>query len=148
MNNNNNIFPGDATPDLSGFNGAFPKTYKVKKPVKAMNKIGPRTEAWLNGHPKLKADFESHNIVTCEILPHVRRFHKKLLKKYGFGKCKTDYLLGFAHKIPRSYYNVNEIADPHVVVLAEEVCHNIVDRDMPLEEAADLMQEIIDGREW
>jgi hypothetical protein len=136
------------TPDLTNEFWPVPKTYKVKKPVKSMNKIGKRTEAWLGGHPALKETFKDHGVVSCEIFPYVMQYHRKLLAKYAFGKCKGAYHWGFAHKVRRGRLDVTELVDPHFVVLADNICHDIVDQQMPKKESEKLMQEIIDARGW
>lgn len=127
---------GNVTPDLSkSFTGAIPKTYKAKKQSKGLNKTGKRTQAWLDGQPKLKAIFKDNGITSCEI---------------ALKGCKNNYLLGFAHVTRRNNYSVEDLADPHVVVLACQSCHAIVDdaSKMPKNEAEELLQNIVEARGW
>lgn len=132
---NNDINPWDQTPNLSGFAGANPKKYKEKKKPKPLNKIGKRTEAWLEGQPKLKETFKENGIVECEI---------------ALKGCQPKYLLGFAHITRRGNYDIDTIADPHVVVLACQHCHTIVDdaSKMPKVKAEKLLANIVKARGW
>ena len=55
------------TPNLSGFQGANPKTFKKKKEPKGLNKIGKKGKANLEANVELKATSQKLGITTCEI---------------------------------------------------------------------------------
>jgi len=106
-----------------------------KKKPKPINRVGKRTQAWIDGQPKLKEVFRDNGITACEI---------------GFAGCTGNRFLGFAHVTRRGNYNIEDIADPHVVVLGCQHCHEIVDNaaKYPKDEAEILLQGIVDQRGW
>ena len=131
--NNNDIFPWDKTPNLSGFNGSFQKTYKAKKQPKGLNKLGKKTIAWQDGRQELKEVFKENGITSCEIK----------------GKdCKNDNFLGFAHVRRRNTLTPEQITDPHFVVLACQPDHEFVDFKMKNAESEKLLNKIIKERGW
>lgn len=122
------------TPDLSGFNGAFPKPLpkgkKAKKPLGA----GKKTKLWEDGRTELKQIFRDNGITVCEVMiPNV---------------CKNNNYLGFAHKRRRNWLTEEQLKDPHYVVLACNPCHDMLDFKMPRDEAEELMDKIIENRGW
>jgi hypothetical protein len=124
------------TPDLSKEFHPVPKPEKKgKKSPKPLNRVGKRTAAWMDGQPKLKETFKDNGITSCEI---------------ALAGCKGNYLLGFAHVTRRVNYTVDELADPHHVVLACQHCHEIVDNaaKMPKDEAEILLEGIVQQRGW
>lgn len=136
------------TPDLSGFQGAFPKPApRVKKSPKPL-KAGKKVTAWTEGRQDLKVTFKENGITTCEIYPYLLENQSDLLKQYPFDKCKHKNFLGFAHIRRRNNLTEKEIVDPHFVVLADQNCHEIVDQKMPKGEAEELLDAVVKARGW
>ena len=106
-----------------------------KKPKKPLNKMGKRTSAWAEGQPKLKEIFRENAITSCEI---------------QLEGCQKGYLLGFAHISRRKHYSAEELSDPHIVVLACQHCHTIVDDPSQTEQdiAEAMLQDIVYKRGW
>lgn len=129
---NNDINPWDTTPDLSGFTGANPKTYKAKKSKKGI-KPGKKTVAWEEGRAQLKTIFKDNDITKCEIKT---------------SKCVSGNFLGFAHTRRRNTLTPEQTIDPHFVVLACNPCHEIVDFKMARGAAEKLLDEIVKARGW
>jgi hypothetical protein len=133
MSNRDDINPWDTTPDLSGFSGANPKKFKAKKKPKGMNRIGKRTEAWLEGQPKLKEIFKENGTTICEIETK---------------KCVKNSFLGFAHTRRRNTFSEEELVDPRHNVLACQPCHYHVDFEMKKADAEKLLDSIVEARGW
>ncbi len=121
------------TPNLSIFNGSFPKPLAKEKKARKPLGIGKKTKQWNEGRAKLKQIFRENGIVECEV---------------HFEKCKVKNYLGFAHVRRRVKLATEEIIDPHFVILACQSCHYILDFGMQRVNAEMFMNRIVASRGW
>lgn len=117
-----------STPDLSGFAGSNPKTFKAKKAKKGLG-AGKKTDEWEQARKELKKVFEANETTSCE------------LKLSG---CWDKNALTFAHIDKRRNLSPDEL---YAVVLACTPCHQKVEA-MPHEEMRKMLTKIIKGRGW
>lgn len=75
-----------------------------------MRRDGRRTKAWEAARRKLKCQFVSMGIDTCEL---------------QFPGCAYDNELGFAHRYKRRFITTEE--ELHVVILACSRCHDVIE---------------------
>lgn len=121
------------TPDLSTFNGSFPKPIKRTKIDKKIP-IGKKTKHWNEGRKNLKLLFYKHNIKTCE------------LKVENI--CIGNNYLGFAHIRRRFKLTTEEIIDHKKVVLACQPCHSFVDFTSNRKDAEDMLDAVVASRQF
>lgn len=121
------------TPDLSGFNGSFPKPLPKLKKVQKSIGIGEKMKQWEKGRRRLKELFRDQGIVECEV---------------NLEGCRHRNYLGFAHVRRRFKLISEQITDPHFVVLACQCCHTQLDFVMPRPKAEELLDAIVKSRGW
>lgn len=119
------------TPDLSKEFHPQLKVFKAKKEAKPIQP-GKRTKAWEDGRVILKKKFAAWGITQCEI---------------RLEGCLRDNFLGFAHVVRRVAIGTENIADPSLVVLACQQCHQTVDNEMPHKDSEKLLRGIVSRRE-